>query len=131
MCRPTFNLGAFLEKEKLKTVGSNFTTWFCTLRIILAPHRMGYVLDASIGDAPNAYASKDDKAVYQTKVDNTSFFYSGMLFAMEFDMQKCFEKMGAFEIITDLKDIFAPQGRAERNEASELFFSSRMDEQAV
>jgi hypothetical protein len=36
--------------------------------------------------------------------------------------------MGAFEIITDLKAIFAPQARAERYEASDLFFSSRMDE---
>jgi hypothetical protein len=49
MARPVFNLGVFLEKEKLKTNGSNFTTWFCTLRIIFAPHRMGYVLDASDG----------------------------------------------------------------------------------
>jgi hypothetical protein len=59
MSRPAFNLGAFLEKEKLKTNGSNFTTWFCTLRIILAPHRMGYVLDAAIGEVPKEDASKD------------------------------------------------------------------------
>jgi hypothetical protein len=51
-----------------------------------------------------------------------------MMFAMESDLQKCFEKMSAFEIITDLKAIFAPHARAERYEASELFFSSRMDE---
>jgi hypothetical protein len=73
MSRPTFNLGAFPEKEKLKTDGSNFTTWFCTLRIILAPHRMGYVLDAAVGAAPKPDASKDDQAVYQTKVEDTSF----------------------------------------------------------
>jgi hypothetical protein len=60
MSRPVFNLGAFLEKEKLKTDGSNFTTWFRTLRIILAPHRMGYVLDAAVGDAPRPEASKDE-----------------------------------------------------------------------
>jgi hypothetical protein len=64
MSRPTFNLGAFLEKEKLKTDGSDFTTWFCTLRIILAPHRMGYVLDATVGTTPKEGASKDEKAVY-------------------------------------------------------------------
>jgi hypothetical protein len=49
MSHHVYNLGAFLEKEKLKTDGSNFTTWFRTLRIILAPHKMGYVLDAVIG----------------------------------------------------------------------------------
>jgi hypothetical protein len=51
-----------------------------------------------------------------------------MLFAMESELQKRFEKMSAFEIITDLKAVFAPQARAERYEASKLFFSSRMDE---
>jgi hypothetical protein len=44
-----------------------------------------------------------------------------MLFAMEYDLQKRFEKMSAFE---DLKAVFAPQARAERYEASELFFSA-------
>jgi hypothetical protein len=34
------------------------------LRIILAPHRMGYVLDAAVGTAPKEGASKDEKAVY-------------------------------------------------------------------
>jgi hypothetical protein len=33
-----------------------------------------------------------------------------------------------FEIITDLKAFFVPQARAGRYEASELFFSSKMDE---
>jgi hypothetical protein len=128
MARPTFNLGAFLEKEKLKTNGSNFTNWFRTLRIILAPHRMGYVFDATVGEAPKEDASKDDKAIYQTKVDDASFVQSGMLFSIESDLQKCFEKMSSFEIINYLKAVFAPRARAERYEASELFFSSHMDE---
>jgi hypothetical protein len=46
---------------------------------------------------------------------------------MESDLQKRFEKMSAFEIITYLKAVFAPQAWAERYKASELFFSSRMD----
>jgi hypothetical protein len=51
-----------------------------------------------------------------------------MLYAMESNLQKCFEKMSAFEIITDLKAVFAPQARAERYEAFELFFSIKMEE---
>jgi hypothetical protein len=89
---------------------------------------MGYVLDAAVGAAPNGDASNDEKAVYQTKVDDALFVQSGMLYAMESDLQKSLEKMNAFEIITDLKAIFVPQVRAERYEASKLFFSSRMDE---
>jgi hypothetical protein len=128
MARPVFNLGAFLEKEKLKTDGSNFTTWFRSIRIILALHKMGYVLDVAVGAALEIGASDDEKAIYHTKVDDASFVQSGMLFSMESDLQKRFENMSAFEIITDLKAVFAPQARAERYKASELFFSSRMDE---
>jgi hypothetical protein len=89
---------------------------------------MGYVLDAAMGDAPKLDAPKDEQAVYQTKVEDASFVQSGMFFAMESDLQKRFEKMSAFEIITDLKAIFAPLARAERYEASELFVSTQMDE---
>jgi hypothetical protein len=128
MSSPIFNLGAFLEKEKLKTDGSNFTTWFRTLRISLTPHKMGYVLDATVGATPKPDAPKDDQVVYHTKVEDASFIQNGILSAMESDLQKGFEKMSAFEIITGLKAIFAPQAWAERYEASELFFSTRMDE---
>jgi hypothetical protein len=120
-----------LRKKKIKTNGSNFTTWFCTLRIILTPHKMGYVLDAAVGAAPKGDASNDDKAIYQTKVDDASFVQSGMLYAMESDLKKRFEKMSAFEIITNLKNVFAPRARAESYEALELFFSSRMDDTVV
>jgi hypothetical protein len=72
---------------------------------------MGYVLDAAIGAAPSGDASNDYKVIYQTKVDDASFVESGMLYAMESDMQKSFENMGAFEIITDLKAIYHGQGQ--------------------
>ena len=60
MARSTFNLGLFLEKEKLKTSGTNFMSWFRTLRILLAPHQMTYVLESAVGDAPAEEASEDD-----------------------------------------------------------------------
>jgi hypothetical protein len=50
----------------------------------------------------------DEKVIYQTKVDDALFVQSRMLYAMESDLQKRFEKMSAFEIINNLKDIFAP-----------------------
>ena len=51
-----------------------------------------------------------------------------MIYSMEAELQKRFERMGAYEIITDLKAVFAPQARAERYEASEAFFSAKMEE---
>ena len=110
--RPTFNLGPFLEKEKLKTDGSNFTSWFRTLRILLVPLKLTYVLEAALGDAPRATATQDEKNVYLTKSEDSALVQSGMLYAMEAELQKRFEKMSAYEIITDLKSRFctASQG---------------------
>jgi hypothetical protein len=91
--------------------------------------RIGWgILDATFVDAPKEGTYNDEKNIYQTNVYDSAFIQSGMLFSMESDLQKCFEKMSAFEIITDLNAVFAPQARAERYEASKLFFSSKMDE---
>jgi hypothetical protein len=101
---------------------------------------MGYGLDAAIGAAPKEGTtpkegatpkegtSNHEKVGHQTKVDDASFVQIGMLYAQESDLQKRFEKMSAFEIITNLKAIFAPRARAEMSKASKLLFSSRMDE---
>ena len=70
--RPSFNLGSFLEKDKLKTDGSNFTNWFRNLRILLVPLKMAYVLDAALGNAPAADATPAVKNVYLTKADDYS-----------------------------------------------------------
>src|SRR3954471_17590873 len=126
--RPSFNLGSFLEKDKLKTDGTNFTNWFRTLRILLVPLKMAYVLEDALGDAPADDASQDEKNVYLSRTDDYNLVRSGMLYSTEAELQKRFERMGAYEIITGLKVVFAPQARAERYEASETFFSAKMDE---
>ena len=72
MARSTFNLGPFLAKENLKTSGTNFMSWFCTLRILLAPHQMTNVLESAVGDAPAEGASEDDKKSYQSKLYDSS-----------------------------------------------------------
>ena len=128
MDRSTFNLGPFIEKDKLKTSGTNFMSWFRTLRILLDPHQMTYVLESAVGDAPAEGASKDDKKAYQSKLYDSSLVQVGMLYATEADLQKRFEKKGAYDIITKLKVVYAPQAKAERYEASELFFSAKMEE---
>ena len=46
----TMNFNAFLEKDKLKDDGSNFSYWFMNLKIILTAAKILYVLDAPLGD---------------------------------------------------------------------------------
>src|SRR3954466_14553717 len=125
---PSFNLGSFLEKEKLKTDESNFTNWFRTLRILLVPLKMAYVLEATLGDAPAEDASQDEKNVYFSRSDDYNLVQSGMLYSMEAELQKRFERMSAYDVITDLKVFFAPKAKVERYEGSEAFFSAKMDE---
>ena len=52
MARPvaSFNFNAFLERENLKSNGSNFTDWFRNLMIILTAAQKAYVLDAALGE---------------------------------------------------------------------------------
>ena len=54
MARPntTMNFNAFLEKDKMKDDGSNFSDWFMNLKIILTTAKKLYVLDAPLGAVP-------------------------------------------------------------------------------
>ena len=80
MSRPTFNLGVFLEKEKLKSDGSNFVSWHRHLRILLSPNKLSYLLDVALGDALASTVSADEQRVYQTKKDDSEVVQSGMFF---------------------------------------------------
>src|SRR3954464_705552 len=84
--RPSFNLGSFLERDKLKTDGSNFTNWFRTLRILLVPLKMTYVIEGALGYAPADDASRDEKNVYLSKTDDYNLVQSGMLYCMEAEL---------------------------------------------
>src|SRR3954453_19403838 len=70
MAPPAINFNAFLEKEKLKNTGSNFTDWFRNLRIILNAGQKTYVLDAPLGDPPAADAPEEDKNVYLSRKEH-------------------------------------------------------------
>src|SRR3954470_2294390 len=89
---------------------------------------MSYVLETALRDAPATTATLVEKNVYLIKLDDSSLVQKGMLYAMEAELQKRFESLSAYEIITDLKTTFAPQARVERNEVSEAFFLAKMEE---
>ena len=64
------NFNAFLEKAKLKDVGSNYTNWVRNLRIILIAAQKNYVLDAPLADRPIAGANADVMNVWQARNDD-------------------------------------------------------------
>ncbi|KAK1648462.1 hypothetical protein QYE76_066267 [Lolium multiflorum] len=61
------NFNQFLEKEKLKSNGSNFTDWFRHVRIFLNGGNLQYVLDAPLGDPPAETETDGVKNVYATR----------------------------------------------------------------
>ena len=72
MARPTttMNFNAFLEKDKLKDDGSNFSDWFMNLKIILTAAKKLYVLDAPLGDAPAVDAAEDVRNIYAARSED-------------------------------------------------------------
>ena len=118
----------FLEKKKLKDDSSNDTDWVSDLRIILIATQKNYVLDAPLGDRPNAEADADVLNVWQSKADDYSIIPCAMLYGLEPGLQRCFERHGAYEMFQELKLIFQANARIERYDVSNKFYSCKMEE---
>ena len=101
-----FNINTFLENEKLKTSGSNFTNWHRNLRIILDGCKKSYVLDAALGESLADSASNDERNVYETKSDDNTIVKCAILTSLEPELQDSFEKHGAYEMVEELKTMF-------------------------
>ncbi|KAK1603767.1 hypothetical protein QYE76_027440 [Lolium multiflorum] len=122
------NFNQFLEKEKLKSNGSNFTDWFRHVRIFLNGGNLQYVLDAPLGDPPAETETDEVKAVYATRKTRYSQVQCAILCSLEADLQKRFEHHDPHELINELKTIFETHAAVECYEASKHFFSCMMEE---
>ena len=92
MARPVarFNFNVFLEKEKLKSNGSNFADWYRNLRIILNAAQKAYVLDAPLGDPPLPMAPVEEVNVWHSPFDDHSIVQCAILYGLEPQLQKRF-----------------------------------------
>ena len=87
MARPTFNLNSFLEKEKLKSNGSNFDNWHRNQRTLLRAGEKEYVLNALLGDAPATTVSEEVRNVFLTRKNDYEVVQAGILFGLEAELQ--------------------------------------------
>ncbi|KAK1662147.1 hypothetical protein QYE76_050306 [Lolium multiflorum] len=122
------NFNQFLEKEKLKSNGSNFTDWFRHVRIFLNGGNLQYVLDAPLGDPPPETETDEVKNVYATRKTRYSQVQCAILCSLESDLQKRFEHHDPHELMKELKTIFETHAAVECYEASKHFFSCMMEE---
>ncbi|KAK1685364.1 hypothetical protein QYE76_046212 [Lolium multiflorum] len=128
MAPPSINFNQFLEKEKLKGNGSNFTDWFRHVRIFLTGGSLQYVLDAPLGPPPPPAVSEDIKNVYETRVTRYSEVQCAILCSLEAELQKRFEHHDPCDMMRELKLIFETHAAVESYEASKQFFSCMMEE---
>ncbi|KAK1628148.1 hypothetical protein QYE76_002463 [Lolium multiflorum] len=128
MAPPSINFNQFLEKEKLKGNGSNFTDWFRHVRIFLTGGSLQYVLDAPLGPPPPPAVSEDIKNVYETRVTRYSEVQCAILCSLEAELQKRFEHHDPCDMMRELKLIFETHAAVESYEASKQFFNCMMEE---
>ncbi|KAK1604319.1 hypothetical protein QYE76_027992, partial [Lolium multiflorum] len=125
---PSINFNQFLEKEKLKGNGSNFTDWFRHVRIFLTGGSLQFVLDAPLGPPPPPAVSEDIKNVYETRATRYSEVQCAILCILEAELQKRFEHHDPCEMMRELKLIFETHAAVESYEASKQFFTCMMEE---
>ena len=101
--QPNFALKSILEKDKLN--GTNFTTWYRNLRIVLKHDKKEHVLEDPLPEEPADNASATTKNAYQKLVDESNEIICLMLACMEPDLQQHFEDVGAYDMIESLKSM--------------------------
>src|SRR5215216_45120 len=98
-----FALKSILEKDKLN--GTNFTTWYRNLRIILRHEKKEQVLENPLPEEPANNANATTRNAYQKLVDESNEISCLMLVGMKPDLQQHFEDVGAFYMIESLKSM--------------------------
>ena len=95
--QPNFALKSILEKDKLN--GTNFTTWYRNLRIVLKHDKKEHVLEDPLPEEPTDNASTTTKNAYQKLVDESTKISCLMLACMEPNLQQHFGNIEAFDMI--------------------------------
>jgi hypothetical protein len=121
-----FALRSILEKDKLN--GTNFTTWYRNLRIVLKHDKKENVLEEPLPEEPANNATAAAKNAYQKLKDESNEISCLMLASMEPELQQQFEDIRAFDMIESLKGMFQVQARTERFEVWRSLMDCKLKE---
>ena len=120
-------LRSILEKDKLNH--TNFIDWYRNLRIVLRPEKKLYVLDTQNPEEPPA-TPRGPYTTWLKHIDDSIEVSSLMLASMIPDLQKDLVNHNAFDMITQLKEMFQQQARTERYETVRALHGLKMEEGA-
>src|SRR3954471_982769 len=127
---PQFNLGSLIEKEKMKSDGSNYADWVRSLRIVLRSAKKDYVLTTPLPEALGPEATTTEKNVHQTKLDDSTVVQCLMTACMESELQGRFENTFPHLIIQELDALYAKNARTERYEVTHAICNCKMKERS-
>ena len=123
-----FVFGSFLRNEELKFDGSNFIVWYQRLRDTLISNDLLYVIQEPLGDEPGDSTSEDDADDYRNRRDISIEIQCAILYSMESELRSRFSNSNAYEMVDELKALFASQVRVMKYEYLDKFLSMKMEE---
>ena len=119
-----FCLKGLLEKDKL--TGLNFMDWFRNLRIVLNMEQKLRAIEEPLPNAPDEGANRAAHTDYNKRKKESDEVACLMLATMVPDIQKNMENLGAYDMISQLKEMFQKQARQERFETVKALVGCKM-----
>ncbi|GJZ25350.1 zinc finger, CCHC-type containing protein [Tanacetum coccineum] len=121
----------FFEKQKL--TGPNFIDWYRQLRIVLSVEdKLNYLehpIPAALVPAQaGQQVAPEALAAHAAWVKGSKEIAGLMLMTMESDIQRNLENLGAYEMLQELKTLFAQQAEQELLQTMREFHSCKQEE---
>ena len=123
-------LRSFFEKQKL--TGPNFIDWYRQLRIILSAEDKENYLEHPIPTAPVATPGHpvlpEALAAHTAWVKGSKDIAAFMLMTMDLEIQRNLTHLGAYDMLQELKSMFAQQAEQELLQTAREFHSCKQEE---
>ncbi|GJR34778.1 hypothetical protein Tco_1210462 [Tanacetum coccineum] len=105
-----------------KRNGSNFTNWYCNLRIVLRYEKKIKFMEQPTGPAPDPEITDPDTIdKYYETVNLEQEVACLMLSSMSPDLQRTLEKYNAYDMLKELKTMFEEQAKQKLFEIVKAF----------
>ena len=122
-------LRSFFEKQKL--TGPNFIDWYRQLRIILSAEDKENYLEHPIPTAPVATPGHlvlpEALAAHTAWVKESKDIAAFMLMTMDLEIQRNLTHLGAYDMLQELKSMFAQQAEQELLQTAREFHSCKQE----
>lgn len=124
-----FTLRSLLEKEKLKSDGSNFIDWYRNVRIVLRQEQKDKVLTTAPPKEPASDATQEAKDAYTKATELEVQVQCLLVSSMDSELQKRFEYDLPYDTMEQLKKMFQEQARVERFNVTKSLISCKLSEE--